>query len=386
MDKRVAVLVGLVLCGGAWAGAPEPIRIGVVASTTGPQADGGVYTVNGARLALDEINAAGGVLGRPLKLVVEDNQSTNPGAVLAFNKLMSDGGIAAVLGPIRSTETQAISPAIAKFGIPTMIGATDTRLTHANNPWLFRTRPHNGYAAWAMAEFGVNVLKHRKWAIVHSTDAFGADGAQALTDSLRALGVTPVFKQGFTNNTQDFTAVALALRKSDAQVLATFITMQTDVAILAKQMRQMGISMPWVGSPSVAGVSAMQSAGEALHGTWVALDFVPDADEVTRAFTTRYRSRHGSDPDFFASWAYDAIQIVAQAMRTSNSTHPDAVRNAILGVKGYQGVEGQYAFDRNGDGLHGYSVVRNESGRLVFVQRLTATGSGADAPVASSGR
>ena len=101
--------------------AADPIKIGFVNEITGPQAEAGQYTLNGAKMALEEINKAGGVLGRPLELRIEDNQSTNPGTVLAFSKLYSEKDITAVVGPIRSTQIQAASPTIAKAGAPTSI-------------------------------------------------------------------------------------------------------------------------------------------------------------------------------------------------------------------------------------------------------------------------
>src|SRR5437870_10992681 len=111
--------------------AADPIKIGIVAEVSGPNAEAGSYTVNGAKLAVEEINKAGGVLGRPLELKIEDNQSTNPGSVLAVSKLTGEGDIAALLGPIRSTQLQAIAPTINKAGMPTMIGGSDYGLTHA---------------------------------------------------------------------------------------------------------------------------------------------------------------------------------------------------------------------------------------------------------------
>ena len=146
----------------------EPIRIGVVAEISGPNAEAGSYTVNGARLAVNEINKAGGVLGRPLELKIEDNQSTNPGSVLATSKLLGGGNVTALLGPARSTQLQAVAPTINKAGVPTMIGGSDYGLTQGNNKWYFRVRPHDGYSAKVIADFGLNGLKARKWAVVHS--------------------------------------------------------------------------------------------------------------------------------------------------------------------------------------------------------------------------
>ena len=351
-------------------GAAEPLKIGVVNEVTGPQAEAGQFTVNGIKLAQDEINKAGGVLGRQIELRIEDNGSTNPGTVLAFSKLTSEGGLAAIIGPIRSTQIQAASPTIAKAGVPTMIGGTDTSLTHVNNPWVFRARPNDSYSSRVIADFGVNTLKLKKWAIVHSTDAFGSGGMKALTEALKGLGVTPVLVQGYTNNSQDFTPIVLAIKKSGADILATYMTNSPDVGIFAKQMRQLGVNMPWVGSPSIISVTALNLAGEALYGTYAIADFTTDADEQSRAFTKKYRDRYGINPDTFASWAYDALHILAVAIQKANSTDAEAVRKGILGINGYKGVEGTYVFDQNGDGLHGYSVVKNEGGKIAFIKRV----------------
>ena len=351
-------------------GAAESLKIGVVNEVTGPQAEAGQFTVNGLKLAQDEINKAGGVLGRPIELRIEDNGSTNPGTVLAFSKLTSEGGLAAIIGPIRSTQIQAASPTIAKAGVPTMIGGTDTSLTHVNNPWVFRARPNDSYSSRVIADFGVNTLKLKKWSIVHSTDAFGSGGMKALIEALKALGVTPVLVQGYTNNSQDFTPIVLAIKKSGADILATYMTNSPDVGIFAKQMRQLGVSMPWVGSPSIISVTALNLAGESLYGTYAIADFTTDADEQSRAFTKKYRDKYGINPDTFASWAYDALHILAIAIQKANSTDAEAVRKGILGINGYKGVEGTYVFDQNGDGLHGYSVVKNEGGKIAFIKRV----------------
>ena len=167
---RKAILAGIV--GGAIAvpaQAADSIKIGVVNMLTGPLAEAGRFTVNGLTLAQEEINQAGGILGRKLELRIEDNASTNPGTVLAFSKLANEGDIAAIVGPIASTQIQAASPAIAKAGIPTMIGGTDPSLTRVNNRWVFRARPNDLYSSQVIADFGVNTLKLKKWAIIHST-------------------------------------------------------------------------------------------------------------------------------------------------------------------------------------------------------------------------
>jgi len=349
--------------------AADTMRIGLVNETTGPNAEAGVYTVNGARLATEEINKAGGILGKQVELVMEDNQSTNPGTVLAFSKLLGEG-VPAVIGPIRSTQTQAVAPTILKAGIPTMFGGTDPNLTHTGNRWLFRCRPNDSYSSLVISDFGVNTLKLKKWAIVHSTDAFGNAGMTALVQALKAQGVTPVLIQGYTNNSQDFTPIVLAIKKSGADVIGTYMTNSPDVGIFAKQLRQLGITTTWIGSPSVMTATAMNLAGSGLYGVYGILDFTPGASAEAKAYADKYRAKYNLDADVYSSWAYDAMHILADAINKAKSTEPEAIRKAILSTCGYKGVEGRYCFDENGDGVRGYNIVRNENGKIVFIKHI----------------
>jgi branched-chain amino acid transport system substrate-binding protein len=241
----LALTVGMVAFTQA-AIAADPIKIGMVAPLTGPFAESGRYGTQGAKLAADEINKAGGVLGRQMELVIEDDQSTNPGVVLAFSRLAGNAEIVAFLGSIRSTQLHAMAPDALKLGKPVLIGGTDPVLTHMGNPWFFRFRPNDVYSARVIADFGVKALAKRKWAIVHSTDAFGTSGMKYLVESLKGMGVEPVLIQGYPNNSQDFTAVALAVKQFGADVMGTYM-FEADQAIFAKQRRQLGVSLTWIG-------------------------------------------------------------------------------------------------------------------------------------------
>ena len=363
----LAFCASLQFCASACA--VEPIKIGVVSTLTGPYAEWGTFQVNGLKLALEDIQKAGGILGRQVELRIEDNASTNPGTVLSFTKLFTDPEIKGIVGPIASTQIQAASPAIAKAGIPTMIGGTDPSLTRIDNKWVFRARPNDLYSSKVIADFGVNTLKLKKWAIVHATDAFGNGGAKALTDELQKLGITPVLDQGYTSNSQDFAPVVLAVKKSGAEVLGTYMTVPADQGIFAKQLRQLGVNIQWIGSPTTAAVTTRNLAGEALYGSYAVADFNADANDAARAYTKRYYERYGIYPDNFSSWAFDALNILALAMNNAKSTEPEAVRKAILAIKGYKGLEGTYEFDARGDGVHGYNVVKNDGGKVVFIKR-----------------
>jgi len=173
-----------------FARAEDTIKIGVVVPSTGPAAESGKFGLNGMRQALETVNEKG-VLGRKLELVTEDDQTTNPGAVLAFSRLSGRADITAFIGPIRSTQVHAISPDVLKAAKPMMFGGTDPTLTQEGNKWLFRCRPNDSYSAKVIAEFGTGDLKKQKWAVVFSTDAFGSNGSKALEAALKDKGITP---------------------------------------------------------------------------------------------------------------------------------------------------------------------------------------------------
>ena len=151
----------------------ETIKIGMLLPVTGPAADAGKYSLAGAKIALEQVKKAGGVLGKQVELITEDDQTTNPGAVLAFSKLAAQPDIVAFLGSLRSTQNHAIAADILKTGKPVCFGGTDPKLTKMGNPWLIRFRSNDSYSGRVIASYGVETLGKRNWAIVHSTDAFG---------------------------------------------------------------------------------------------------------------------------------------------------------------------------------------------------------------------
>lgn len=349
--------------------AEDTIKIGVVSPATGPAAEAGKLQLNGARQALETINEKG-VLGRKLELVVEDDQTTNPGAVLAFSRLAGRADIAAFIGSIRSTQVHAMSPDVLKVGKPMMFGGTDPTLTQQGNKWLFRCRPNDSYSAKVIAEFGVGDLKKQKWAVVFSTDAFGTNGSKALEAALKERGITPVLMQGYTNQASDYTAVVLAVRQSGADVVGSYFTFENDLGIFARQLRQLGVTIPWVGSPSIVNTTALNLAGRALYGTYGVADYAADATPASKAFANRYQALYKANADGQSSWIFDAVNLLARAISDAGSTEPEKLRAALASIRGFEGAEGEYNFDDKGDGLRGYNVVKNDGGKIVFDRRI----------------
>jgi branched-chain amino acid transport system substrate-binding protein len=352
--------------------AGDTIKVGMALPVSGPTADLGKYALMGAKIALDRVNKSGGVLGKQVELVTEDNQSSNPGAVLAFSKLAGQPDIVAFLGPVLSTQTHAMAPDILTTGKPVCFGGTDPTLTKMGNPWLFRFRPNDSYSGRVIASYGVETLGKKNWAIVHSTDAFGTSGFKALSAALDKIGAKVLTDQGYPNQSQDFTPVVLAIKSSGADIIGSY-SLENDLAILARQLRQLGVTLPWVGSASIVTRAALKLAGSALWGTYGVADYAIDSSPEAKEFARLYTAVSKIQPDQNSAWTYDAIGVLCASINKAGSTDPGKIRDAILSTKGYKGAEGEYNFDKLGDGLHGYNVVRNEKGTIIFDKHIEFT-------------
>ncbi|HSB71597.1 MAG TPA: ABC transporter substrate-binding protein [Candidatus Methylomirabilis sp.] len=348
----------------------KPIKIGQIIPMTGEAAESGRYHKQGAEIAIDKINAAGGIKGSKLTVVLEDDQTTNPGAVAALQKLLEDKEIPMILGSIRSTQVQAMLPTINEAKIPVAIGGTNYGLTHSGSQWVFRFRPNDGMSAKVIAKFMVDELKLRKVGIVHASDAFGNGGRDMLTPALKALGAEVVFTQGYNNQEKDFTAVVQGLKKSGATGLNSYMTFSTDLGIFARQLKQLGAQVKWVGSPSITAVDGRNLAGDALYGTYGVTDFHVEASPTSAEFAKAYKAKFGQEPDLYAAWCYDAVLVFAEAMKRSPDLKPENLRKAILGIQKFPGAEGEYNFDGNGDGLDHYHVVQNVNGSIKYFKTL----------------
>lgn len=347
-----------------------PIKIGQIVHMSGSAVESGQSEKQGAELALEQINANGGVKGRKLTLVQEDGKSNNPGVVAAIQKLLGDKDIAAIIGVSASTQVTAMLPTINEAKVPVAIGGTNYGLTHSGSQWVFRFRPNDALSAQVMAQYAVGDLKLTKVAILHSTDAFGSGGRDLAVLALKDLGVTPVLDQGYNNDEKDYTAVINSIKQSGATVIITYMTLATDVGIFAKQSKQQGLKVVWIGSASTAATPGRKLAGDALYGTYAVSDFHVDTNAKSKEFAAAYQKKYGVLPDLYSAWTYDTVSVFAEAMKKAPDLKPESLREAILGIQKYLGAEGEYNFDKNGDGLDAYNVVQNDNDVIKVIKTI----------------
>jgi len=330
----------------------------------------GEREVRGARLAEKQINATGGINGTPIQLVIYDSNSTTQGAVNAVNKAIDDKMVA-VLGPGRSTHIQAVSPIIKEAGIPALIPGTAVQLTKQGNPWLFRIRADDGVYGMVMGEFLVNDLKVTKVGILHDQDAFGTGGADMVAATLKKHNLTPVRRERYSVGTKDYTAQLLNIKNAGAEAVVLYTTNAEDAAIVYRQIKELGIKWKIVGCSAALSQVVVDLSGDASEGAYGAVDYVPDANPQTKAFTAAYRKEYNQEPDYASAYAYEQVAFLSYVMKKAGTTTDrQKIRATILSTNGYKGVEGTYNFNASGDGLHEAALVQMKGKKQQFIKTI----------------
>ncbi|HEX9014453.1 MAG TPA: ABC transporter substrate-binding protein [Chloroflexota bacterium] len=333
------------------------IVIGWTPPVTGASAAEGALQIKAINLAAKQINAAGGVNGKAIKLVTEDNQSSNPGALAALQKAVEQDKALAIMGVVKSTQVLAMSDAIKGYGIPFVMGGTNATLTSAGNPWLFRVRPDDSIAAAAMVKYIKEDMKLTKVGILHDTDAFGTGGADLVEKGSKDAGMTVVKREKYTTKDKDFTAQLLSLKNAGAEVMVVYGTNPEDVAVIQRQYVQLGKPFKYVGSPSSQMKDALNLSKENSEGLIAIADYVPGATAENKAYAADYKKEYNEEFDPTSAWTYDGLKILTKAIGTAGEDK-GKIKDAILATQGYKGVLGTFNFSKNGDGLHEVSVVQ----------------------------
>jgi branched-chain amino acid transport system substrate-binding protein len=355
--------------------APEPIRIGGIPPITGGNALLGQQQHEGIVLAVEEINARPGKVydGRPFEYVEEDATNDNQSAVSALNKLLGEN-IVAVICPVLSTQVQAMAPVMKAREIPWMTGGTAVKNTTLGVPGMFRLRASDAITAAGMTNFAVKDKKGKKIAILHASDAFGVGGADQIVANLEKMGMKPVANEQFPKDAKDFTAEILKIKQSGADVLMTYIQNPSDTAVILKQIRSLGLTIPIVGSPSLANQTAMETAGKDANGAYAAVDFIVgfNSNTATHFLTSFYRKyHHQPDVGTGSGWVYDSVYMLADTYKKQKSSDPKQTIASLKAIKKWDGVLGTFAADGEGNMVHSVSIGQIADGKLHLVKKVT---------------
>ncbi len=326
------------------------ILVGEYGSLTGGQATFGQSTHNGIMLAVDELNTAGGVNGRKIRVLTEDDQSKPEEAPTAVTKLISQNNVIAVLGEVASSASLAAGPVCQSNKIPMITpSSTNERVTQIGD-YIFRMCFIDPYQGEAMANFVSKQLGMKKAAILLDVRSDYSTGLGANFERVFvANGGQIVAKQSYSQGDSDFRSQLTTVRAANPDVI--FVPgYYNDIGQIATQARDLGMKQPLAGGDGWESPKLFEIGGKALDGCFYSNHYhVDDPAPVVRTFVQKYRERYGVVPDALAALGYDAARVLGDAIKTAGTTDGPKLRDAIAATKNFSGVTGMITLgpDRN---------------------------------------
>lgn len=344
---------------GTGAAEGEPIRIGAVLSLTGAQAGIGTPEENALKMDVKRINDEGGVNGRPIEVLIEDDGSDVDKAVAATTKLIERDGVVAIIGSSGSGQSMAMRGDIDKAQVPQVSLGSSTEITDKFDKWVFQT-PWTANLIVPLTLDHVKSTGLTKIGLITEDTGFGKDGRRLITEKAPGLGLTLVGDEVFKPTDTDMTAQLTVLKNAGADVIVMYSSVAAS-AVVPKNMAQLNMTMPLVGCHGIARQEFIDGAGESGEGVtaFAGKILAPESYgvdseqyEVAIGFVDRYTKAYGKAPDHFAGHAYDGLfLIVDAAKRLDGDFTPSQLRDEIEKTKEFPGIGGVFTFsasDHNG--------------------------------------
>lgn len=371
----ICILLGCLATGLPGCSGPAPISIGFAGPLTGSYADLGVQGRNGAQLAIEHVNAAGGVAGRPLELLVADDSGWDGGTVEAAETLI-DARVTAVLGHMTSSLTLAALPQYAAAGMTVLSPTTSTPSVTGIQDNLFRVVPDSNQWAEVLARYARSSLNVQRVAVLTEMEnkAFSVPFVRAFMGAFRKEGGVVAAEVPF--HSSESSSVGNAVRKvltaePDAILLAAS---SKEAAILMRRLRADGSKASFLISPSAYTNELLQYGGEAVEGVITAFAFAYDMDRPRFVeFDRDYRARFGGAPSFAASFSYESVLLLAKALERTKG-NAQGLGGALLEVGEVQGVMGSFKLDAYGDVERPYFILTIRNGALTTLALAQETG------------
>jgi branched-chain amino acid transport system substrate-binding protein len=356
----------------SWAAAlfaAEPVKIGFFMSMTGRDASFGEASLNGARLAADGLNAKGGVLGRPIELVVEDDRSLAGESATAAKKLISRDRVVALVGECSSARTLEAASVAQASGVPLVTpAATSPRVTQVGDE-IFRVCFIDPFQGDVIATFARRRLGLRRAALlVDSSAPYSVGLADYFSRTFAALGGEIVAIQRYSGTQTDFRAQLTAIRaaRPDALFLPGYYVA---AGLVARQAKELGLRATLLGGDGFEAPQLLEIGGEALEGTYYSTHFaVENTGAASRGFVEAFRARYGALPNGLAALTYDAVRLVADAVARAGTTERAAVRRSLSETRDFPGVTGLTTINARRDADKDAVIITVRNGKLAFVE------------------
>ena len=351
----------------------DVIKIGEFASLTGKEASFGQMSHHGTELAIDELNAHGGALGRKLQLLTEDNQSKQGESKTIARKLISRDGIVALLGEVASGRSLEAAPVCQESHIPQISpSSTNPKVTEIGD-YIFRVCFIDPLQGKVLARFAQQTLKVKRVAVLTDAASTYSDGlATFFKESFTNSGGTIVSDQKYSGGDKDFNAQLTSIKAADPE--AIFIPgYYQDAGLIALQARQLGITIPLFGGDGWESHDLMAIGGAAVEGTYFSTHFSPEQPEpVVQDFVKKFHDRYGVMPDAMAALGYDTAILLADAFKRAGSTDGPKVRDALAATKDFPGITGKITIDEHRNAKKPLVMLRVEGGKFKLVEQIGA--------------
>jgi branched-chain amino acid transport system substrate-binding protein len=349
-------------------GADYPlVKIGIIVAQSGKAQNYGHSAIQGAQLAVDEINALGGVLHHLLKLTIFDNKSTAIYSKVAAAKAV-DHNVVGVVGAVWSTHSLAAAPVLQKHRIPMISpGSTAPEVTQVGH-YIFRTCYTDAFQGKLMADFAYKSAHHKRAAVLTNiSESYSKILGHYFSANFILNGGDVVFEGGYMGSAADYKDILLPLKSLKPHVI--FVPgYSQDSGLIIKQARNMGIDSVFMGGDAWE-MSIADYAGTALNGSFFSTFWHPNAPyQRNRQFMNLFKASYGSDEiSAYVPLAYDAVWLLADAMRRANSLDPQKIRDALAATQKYRGATGRFSFNASGDPINkGASILKYKNNHWFF--------------------
>jgi branched-chain amino acid transport system substrate-binding protein len=364
----VAALAGLGIIG-CKQQTGDAIKIGEFASLTGKEASFGTMSHNGTLLAIEDANAAGGVLGKKLVLLTEDDQSKQGEAATVVKKLISSDGVIAVLGEVASSRSMEAAPICQQNHVPMISpSSTNVRVTEMGD-YIFRVCFTDEFQGKLLATFARKTLKASKIAILTDTKSDYSVGLSRDTAApFNAAGGKVIAEQTYNGGDKDFKGQLTAIRAAspDAVLITGYYT---DVALMVKQARQLGIQAPIFGGDGWESPALIDVGGADVEGTYFSTHFSPEEKTpAIESFVKKFEAKYHKIPDAMAALGYDSAMVLVEAIKRTGTTEGAKLRDAIAATKDHAGITGKITLNSQRNASKPAVILTVKDGKFKFVE------------------
>jgi branched-chain amino acid transport system substrate-binding protein len=347
------------------------VRIGAVTCLTGALSTFGVSSVQGAKLAVEDINGSGGLLGEPIELIVEDNGSKAGEAATIARKFISQDKVAAILGDLTSSATMEVAPLAQAAKIPLLTpSATNVAITRIGT-YIFRSCFIDPFTGKVMARFALDHLHATRAVLLTDVKQdYSVGVSDAIRNYLTENGGEIIASISYSSGDTDFRTQLTEVRgeRPDVIFLPAYYT---EAALILRQARQLGISAPFVGGEGWDSPALVQVAGRSADGNYYTNHFsAADPSERVKAFVERYRAKYHATPDALAALWYDGARLLFFAAKRAGAADPEKIRNALASTRDFEGVTGSISIDENRNASKPGVILTIQNGETKMVQQV----------------